>query len=150
VVELCPCQEARPRRAAEVDDLAERGRPVELEVPGILTRQLREHSRDETGVVDGSVGPGRDEERSQVGVRDDLAELVLLEAAVDRYGDRAELGGPEEREDVVQRIGHEYADRFPRPDSERTQRARVRVGLVGKLRVGGAGLREDERRMVAA
>ena len=143
-------EEARRRLLrAEVDDLPEARRSLERERPRVLARRLGEELGDHRRVV-GRIGrPGGDDERPQVGVGDDVPELVGLEAAVDGHHDRPELRRPEEREHELEPVRHQDPDVVARADAEGAQRARVPVDQARELGVAHARVGEDERLVVA-
>ena len=94
------------RALAEVHDVAKRGRPAALDRGG-------EHLH--VAAPAGRVG---DEHHPDARVRYDMRQLGDAEAVVDRYGDGAELGRGEERQQIVDRVPHQQADAVMRPHPE--------------------------------
>ena len=78
-------------------------------------------------------------------MRDHVAQLVLLEAAVDRHRDGAELGRSEEAGHEVELVRHQDPDLVAGADAEPAQRPREAVGQSRKLGKRDPLVGEDDR-----
>ena len=84
------------------------------------------------------------DEELEVGVLDDVGELVLLVAGVDGHDPGAEHGGAEDDLDVVHAVGHEDADVVAGAEAEPSEGAGGADGGLVEAGVGVAPVGEDD------
>ena len=84
------------------------------------------------------------DEQLEVGVLDDVGELVLLVAGVDGHDPGAEHGGAEYDLDVVHAVGHEDAEVVAGAEAEAGEGAGGADGGLVEARVGVAAVGEDD------
>ena len=149
-LEAGPVEEPVAATAAQVDDLAQVRRALKVESARFGRRKLSEHLGDQVGVVHRAGRAGGGQQDPDVGVADDLAQLMGAEAPVDRHRDRAELGDREDRDHEVEAVRHEDADLVAALHTEPAQRASEIIRESCELWVRDARLGEDERLVVGA
>ena len=84
------------------------------------------------------------DEELEVGVLDDVGELMVLVAGVDGHDPGAEHGGAEHDLDVVHAVGHEDAEMVARAEAETGEGAGRADGGLVEARVGVAPVGEDD------
>ena len=131
--------------AVQMHEVAQQRRRLELEPLGLLAGRVGKHPREQLGEVDRVLRPGRAEQHRDVGMRDHVAQLVLLEAAVDRHRDGAELGRSEKAGDEVELVRHQDPDLVAGADTEPAQRPRDAVGQRRELGKRDPLVGEDDR-----
>ena len=130
--------------AVQVHERAQQRRRLEPQRARVLAGRAREDARDEGRIVHRLLRAGRRQQHADVRVRDHVAQLVLLEAPVDRHGHCTELRRPDERSDEVDLVRHQDPDLVARADAEAAEGAREAVGEGGQLGEGDPLAREDD------
>ncbi len=91
---------------------------------------------------------GREDDEARAGVGQRVAQRRVGEHVVQRHADRADLPGPEQRDEVLQAVRREHRDALALADPGRAQVAREPGRPVGELRVVDLDVVEPERDVV--
>ena len=144
-VELIAGQETwRGPFAGQQHDVAQHRRLRQLQVGRILRGQTGEYLVQESRIVGRPGGPGGGEQDADIRMADHVAELMGLEAAVDRNNDRPELARADQGDYEVHAVVHEDPNLVAPAHAKPVQTAGEAGAPRGELRIADPFLGEDD------